>query len=327
MPDKPFHVTIAPFAPGRVTPSADPANPAAHTPLQQHARYIMALQAFGSNALTAQVHKGDQLVLTCHLLKRKFFGVFTLTAGFRGPSFAAETTDDDKVNALHRVKKYFSPWRRQFLQLMPDMPDTQENRCLMKRAGYTRIMTGTSTIWVDLSLSETELRSTFAANWRNQLKKAEQGSFTIAVGGAKAKHYNWLLEREAEQRSNRGYSAVPLGLVPAYQGAQVAKANPKTDNALPVISVTAHEKGTQIAGALFLLHGTSATYHIGWVGERGRALNAQNRVLYDGMLALKEQGIKWLDLGGVDTGPQAAIARFKLGLGHPPETIVGTYIG
>lgn len=328
MPDKLFNVSIVPFAPGKAPGRAPaPVEPFTHVPLQQHARYISALQTFGSDALTAQVHKSDQLVLTCHLLTRKFFGAFTITAGFRGPSFATGATDDDKINALRDLKKHFSPWKRQFLQLMPDMPDTQENRRLMKGAGYTRIMTGTSTIWIDLSMNEAALRSALAANWRNQLKKAEQSSFTIAVGGAKAKHYNWLLERENEQRSNRGYSAVPLGLVPAYQGAQVAKASPVTGSALPVISVTAHEKGAQIAGALFLLHGTSATYHIGWVGERGRALNAQNRVLYDGILALKKQGIKWLDMGGVDTGPQAAIARFKLGLGHPPETLVGTYFG
>ncbi len=324
MPDELFNVSIAPFAPGRATASVDPST---HVPLQQHARYISALQVFGSNTLTAQVHKGDHLVLTCHLLTRKFFGAFTVTAGFRGPTFAAGTTGQDKINALRNLKNHFSPWRRQFLQLMPDMPDIPENRRLMKRAGYTRIMTGTSNIWIDLSMHETALRSTLAANWRNQLKKAEQSNFTVAVGGAKAKHYNWLLERESEQRRSRGYSAVPLGLVPAYQSAQVAQANPATGNKLPVISVTAHEKGAQIAGALFLLHGASATYHIGWVGERGRALNAQNRVLYDGMLALKEQGIKWLDMGGLDTGPQAAIARFKLGLGHPPETLVGTYIG
>ncbi len=184
-------------------------------------------------------------------------------------------------------------------------------------------MTGTSTIWVDLTADEASLRSQLAGNWRNQLKKAEQSSFTIAVGGAKPKHYNWLLEKEGEQRRNRGYSAVPLGLVPAYQTAAITSAT-KTS---PIVSVTAHEKGAQIAGALFLLHGTSATYHIGWVGERGRALNAQNRVLFGGMLSLKKQGIEWLDLGGVDTGPQAAIARFKLGLGHPPETLIGTYLG
>lgn len=194
----------------------------------------------------------------------------------------------------------------------------------MKRAGFTRIMTGISTIWIDLSAEKNALRRSLAANWRNQLKKAEQNTFTVAVGGSKTKHYNWLLEREGEQRSNRGYSAVPLGLVPAYQNTQSALSAGGTP---PIVSVTAHEKGAQIAGALFLLHGSSATYHIGWAGERGRALNAQNRVLFEGMLALKDQGVKWLDMGGVDTGPQAAIARFKLGLGHPPETLVGSYIG
>ena len=340
MQEKPFEITIAPFAPGRVTELVEPSVKQSRCePLQQHPRYISALQTFGTIAKTAQVRKGDQLVLNCHLLERRFFGIFTITMGFRGPHFATQTANEatnrvsseEQVAALRFLKKHFSPWKRQFLQLMPELVDSKENRTLMKRAGFTRIMTGTSTIWIDLSLGEAALRTALAANWRNQLKKAERSSFTIAVGGAKTKHYNWLLERESEQRSNRGYSAVPLGLVPAYQDA-VVNSSPKPSSSAPaqlspIVSVTAHEKGTQIAGALFLLHGTSATYHIGWAGERGRALNAQNRVLFDGMLALKKRGVKWLDMGGVDTGPQAAIARFKLGLGHPPETLVGTYIG
>ncbi len=323
MPESPFEITIAPFAAAEAPFPPEPLEPTARMPLQQHPRYIAALQTFGANAVLVQVYRGEHPMFSCFLLERRFLGAVTLTMGFRGPTFAAGICAADKVAALRFLKRQFSPWKRQFLQLMPEVIDSKDDRTLMKRAGFTRIMTGTSTIWVDLSHDEASLRSQLAGNWRNQLKKAEQSNFTIAVGGSKPKHYNWLLEKEDEQRQNRGYSAVPLGLVPAYRSAEIKSAT-KTP---PLVSVTAHEKGAQIAGALFLLHGTSATYHIGWVGERGRALNAQNRVLFDGMLSLKAQGVKWLDLGGVDTGPQAAIARFKLGLGHLPETLVGTYLG
>ena len=320
MLESPFEITTTPCAAGE-TPF--PPEPASRVPLQQHPRYIAALQEFGADAALVKVRKDGRPMLSCFLLERQFLGAFTLTMGFRGPTFVAGISDTDKVAALRFLKRHYSPWKRQFLQLMPELIDSKDNRNQMKQAGFTRIMTGTSTIWIDLSANEASLRSQLAGNWRNQLKKTEQGTFTIAIGGAKPKHYNWLLEKESEQRQNRGYSAIPLGLVPAYQKVEI-----KTEiETPPLVSVTAHEKGAQIAGALFLLHGTSATYYIGWVGKRGRALNAQNRVLFDGMLALRKHGIKWLDLGGVDTGPQAAIARFKLGLGHPPETFIGTYLG
>lgn len=314
-----FEIEVSPFSPDC---SAFTYDPVLHEPLQQHPFYLSALQTFGTKIKTVRVCRGGQTLLECFLLERAYFGAVTLSMGFRGPRFSPALNHGETIDALRFLKQQFSPWRRQFLQLMPELPDEPENRALLKRAGFTRIMTGTSTIWIDLSLSETELRGKLAGNWRNQLKKAGQSGMSIAVGGAKPKHYNWLLEKETQQRQFRGYSAVPLGLVPAYRDTTVnAVQSP------PILSVTAHEGGTQIAGALFLLHGNSATYHIGWAGDRGRALNAQNNVLFTAMLALKERGTKWLDMGGVDTGPQAAIARFKLGLGHPPETLVGTYIG
>ena len=267
MPDNTFEITTTPYATGKVP---FPPEPTARSPLQQHPRYIAALQTFGADTVLVTICKGGRPILSCFLLERKFFGAFTLTMGFRGPTFAAGVSDTDKVAALRVLKGHYSAWKRQFLQLMPELIDNKANRSLMKKSGFTRIMTGTSTIWIDLSADDSSLRNQLASNWRNQLKKAEQSTFTIAVGGAKPKHYNWLLEKEGEQRQNRGYSAVPLGLVPAYQNARITPAA-KTS---PLVSVTAHEKGAQIAGALFLLHGTSATYHIGWVGERGRALNA-----------------------------------------------------
>lgn len=319
MKDTKFDIRVAPFAPDYqlVTQSAG-----ARIPLQQHPFYLAALQTFGTQTKLIQIQRGNQIVLECFALERTFLGALNVTMGFRGPSFAEGITLSEKVSVLKSLRKHYSPWRREFLQLMPEMVDNRDNRAAMKRAGYTRIMTGTSTIWLDLTTSETELRRTLAGKWRNQLKKAEQSNITVTVGGSKPKHYNWLLEKESTQRSARGYSAVPLGLVPAYR--QPADDGKET---APLLSVTAHSGGTQIAGALFLLHGNSATYHIGWAGEQGRSLNAQNRVLFTAMLALKERGINWLDMGGVDTGPQAAIARFKLGMGHPPETLVGTYIG
>lgn len=317
--NKLFDIDVAPFSADNSPSITDPA---ARVPLQQHPLYLAALQTFDTKIKTVNVRRGGQTILKCFMLERKFFGAINLTMGFRGPYFTPTLKHDDKINALRFLRRQYSPWRRQFLQLMPEMPDSKESRSVMKRAGFTRIMTGTSTIWIDLSPSEADLRNKLAGNWRNQLKKAEQSQMTIGIGGAKPKHYNWLLEKENEQRQSRGYSAVPLGLVPAYRDTPA-----NSSQSPPLLSVTAHENGTQIAGALFLLHGNSATYHIGWAGDRGRDLNAQNNVIFSAMLALKEHGIRWLDMGGVDTGPQAAIARFKLGLGHPPETLVGTYIG
>jgi len=48
--------------------------------------------------------------------------------------------------------------------------------------------------------------------------------------------------------------------------------------------------------------------------------------LYKGLEALKERGIRLLDMGGINTGRSAGIARFKISTGAKVLTLAGTYL-
>jgi hypothetical protein len=43
-------------------------------------------------------------------------------------------------------------------------------------------------------------------------------------------------------------------------------------------------------------------------------------------MALKERGVRRVDLGTVDTDQSPGLARFKLGAGGVPLTLAGTYL-
>jgi lipid II:glycine glycyltransferase (peptidoglycan interpeptide bridge formation enzyme) len=77
---------------------------------------------------------------------------------------------------------------------------------------------------------------------------------------------------------------------------------------------------------MFLIHGEAATYQVGWTSDKGRDLHAHNLILWKGIEALKERGIRMLDLGGVNTIRSAGIARFKMSTGGKVLTLAGTYI-
>ena len=77
---------------------------------------------------------------------------------------------------------------------------------------------------------------------------------------------------------------------------------------------------------MFLLHGSAATYQVGWSNDTGRRLNAHNLVLWQAMQALQQRGVRQLDLGGVNTQRSAGIARFKLGTGGRVLRLAGTYL-
>ena len=74
------------------------------------------------------------------------------------------------------------------------------------------------------------------------------------------------------------------------------------------------DHGDVIAATLFLRHGSSATYYLSWTTSLGRERNAAHLLLWQGLLQLRETGVKWLDLGGMDARAPG-LARFKPGLG------------
>lgn len=288
--------------------------------LQQHACYGLALRDLGANPELLTVSCGGQNVCAALVLKQRLWGVVKARVAFRA---AMPNADPAATSAIFRaIKKTSNPWRWRFFAMMPEAASVSGAHTAMHAAGFRRIMTGASTIWVDLRADADSLRAQLQGKWRNQLKKAESEAITLAVGGKKPKHYNWLLERETVQRTRAGYAAVPMGVVPAYAKAALALGGGEAG----VLSISAYIKGQPAAGALFLRHGNCATYHIGWSGEQGRSLNAQNRVLFEGMMALKAEGVEWLDLGGVETKTQAGITRFKMGLGHPITRLPGFYL-
>ncbi|WP_191249782.1 GNAT family N-acetyltransferase [Kordiimonas sediminis] len=294
-------------------------------PLQQHWAYGLAISSYGATVYQKTLFENETPVGHALISSRKMFRFADLSVCMRGPLWYQPTNSDDPrwVDGFKALKAGHSKLRWDFFALQPDLPNIPLSRQMMKAAKTRRVMTGFSTVWLDIRPDAETLRAGLHGKWRNQLKKAEASDSTISLGGKREHQYLWLLEKEAMQRSNRRYQATPLGMTPKYISAY-KQFRPK--DAPPVLTVTAHKGKERIAAALFLLHGNSATYYIGWAGDEARALNIHNRVLWEAITALKERGIGFLDLGGLNTADLAGIARFKLGMGAEPVTFVGTYV-
>ena len=185
-------------------------------------------------------------------------------------------------------------------------------------AGLSRVMTGYSTAYLDLTRPEEALRESMDGNWRNRLVKAERQAEMRVTVEPSLPMCRWLLEREGEQRVQRGFQGLPTGFVEAY-----IAAFPTRPQAFAVAS--AKSGGQTVAAMLFLRHGAVASYHIGWSNEEGRRLNAHNLLLWRGMQYLKSQGLRALDLGGLNTRDLAGISRFKIGAGAQVVTLAGTF--
>lgn len=237
------------------------------------------------------------------LIERRF-GPVRLGILARGPAWLDAP---DWAGFAAALRQFRRRERWQFCLFSPDCD--QDIARDLRAAGLRRVMTGTSTVRVDLSPGEADLRRKLRPSWAASLRKAEQGGVTVRP--ASADDLGWLIAQDRGHQKTAGYgadSAAALALAP--------------DHGCTLIARHANKR---IAGALFLRHGPGATYQIGWSGPDGRRLGAANLLLWQALLRLREAGIRQLDLGGVWAGAPG-ITRFKQGLGGDLVTLPGTFL-
>lgn len=279
---------------------------------QQHIAYGDAVRDYHGRIMRADIRYDGQLVGFVQCTVRYIYRIFRISLAMRGPVWFTELTDDVKA-AIYRALKATCPLPRPRLLLW--MPESADHAAL-RLAGLKRVVTGYSTIMLDLSQSEDALLAALDSKWRNQLRTSQKSPLSIVPVGQKPDNYLWLLEQEAAQQHRIGYSGLNPGLVVSYQA--YAGANS--------LLVTRADLGKDtVAGMLCLIHGTSATYHIGWNSDQGREHHAHNLLLWDSILRLKQRGIRWFDLGGANTESGAGLTRFKLGTGGNLLTLDGLY--
>ena len=183
----------------------------------------------------------------------------------------------------------------------------------LAEAGFLNVMTGATIAQINL---ESDLRAGMHQKWRNRLRKAEDGPLKVVRTVFPEDTGHWLLQAEAAQRRKRGYR----GLHPAFA---VAYRQANGDAAQLFV---ANLRGAPAAGMLFLRHGAGATYLIGHATNAGRALNAHNLLLARAAKWLAGRGVRWLDLGTLDTVNAPGLARFKLGMGAKAQKLGGSWL-
>lgn len=287
----------------------------AAAPLQQDWAYGSAMSRIGTDTARARVVDGDRTIAIASFTIRRVGGLVGVMLCTRGPVWADEV-DPTTRREVYRLLRRTAPVRHPRVALFsPEAGSAGEAGCM----GMHRVMTGYSTVIVDLERDLLSLRRALDGNWRNRLNVAERSKVRVLRNGTKPSQYQWLLDREAAQRRARGYRGLPLAFVAAYQGA-------RDDRHASVLILRAEHDRQPCAAMLFLLHGAAATYHIGWGDAHARQHGAHNLLLWTAIETLKAQGVRRLDLGGVNTGRGATLARFKLGTGGDVVRLAGTFV-
>ncbi len=175
----------------------------------------------------------------------------------------------------------------------------------LRKTGAIPVITPQCRAILNLSADTATRRAALHPKWRNRLVAAENAGLKLHHCPLPDANDHWLLQAESTQRRQRKYRALPTGFALAWPETRL---------------FILRKRQTNLAAMLFLMHGTGATYHIGWTGDEGRKLNAHNLILWQAAHWLAQRGCTQLDLGPLDTEHAPGLARFKLGSGARPES-------
>lgn len=278
---------------------------AAFFPLEQGFAYGDAMAWLGQRVDRIATDTG-----AAQLFTRRLFGLWQLTQSLRGPFFpegAAPTA------ALKEILAACPPGFPRIRLLMPELEPAAH--AAVTAAGLRRVLSGYHTVLLDLRVGTEQIRKGMEGRWRNRLVAAEGEKLRVefSKGG---RPFDWLIQKNAGMAKERGVQLPKPILVRAL----LAAAGPPL-----TMLVTVLEKNEPLAAGLFLRHGPDATYYVSHTTLIGRDRSATNLMLWAAIRRLADQGVRYLDLGGIDTREAPGLARFKLGTGGRVLSLAGTY--
>jgi len=292
----------------------DQAHAAAAAPLQQDWAYGSTMVSVGARVLRARVHADGVPVAQAQFIVRKFAKYVSLALCTRGPLWLQDLSAKDKAATYKEMRKTLPLPGLRFMMVTP-------NETLQEQPGLPtvrRIMSGYSTVMLDISRPLDVLRANLDGRWRQPLHRAEKSELNVQRMGTNPGQYRWLLDAEMQQRVDRGLEGMPLVWFERY-------AESRKQPSRNLLSLRADVGRERVAGMMFLIHGEAATYQVGWTSDAGRDLHAHNLMLWRAIEELRERGVRSLDVGGVNTQRSAGVARFKMATGGTVRQLAGSY--
>jgi lipid II:glycine glycyltransferase (peptidoglycan interpeptide bridge formation enzyme) len=293
----------------------DAAHGAALGALQQDWSYGSAMLTLGVPVLRARVDQDGETVAQAQFIVRRFGRLASIALCSRGPVWRKSLSDPEQAEVYRALKRSLPLSGLRVMLITPEQAVGE----IHSLSAMRRVVTGMSTVLLDLRPSMDQLRANLEHRWRHQLASSEASGLRVERVGVQPNQFRWLLEADIAQRQDRGLDGLPPAFVERYPLT-------RTSAASTILTLRADAGRERVAAMMFLIHGASATYHIGWTTDAGRDAHAHNLILWKAIEELKARGIQQLDLGGVNTIRSAGVARFKLRTGGKLVTLAGSYL-
>lgn len=262
-------------------------------------------------------YRANEPYAMVQVLQKRVAGVVLVSRINRGPLFFSPPEAQEARAVWAQLGSLGNLWRGKVLAAAPALGLTGSNLCMMDDLGYRQFSPRAwESVWVDLRIRLASLRQRLDGKWRNVLVFSERADLKLEAG-SDDQLFDWMLARYKELMRDKNFSGMPVDLLLALRKHLPAESR--------LIVMRAVHDAQAVAGICLVCHGSAATYLLGWNGPEGRKLKANQYLLWQAVVYLKQAGLAWFDLGGLDEDHTPGIAAFKLGLRGERYELAGEY--
>ncbi len=296
-----------------------------HRPsILQSSSYALALAATeGMRADCGMIYFENKPIGLVQVQVKPLLKLLSICRLYRGPAWIYESIPPRMHQLVLSIlrQRYRLRHGRGFV-FHPELSDTQNNRQQLRESGFRQRFPGYQTLWLDLRPPLKTIRSQMKGKWRHALTQAERANLTCEMPES-GPVFDQVIAAYDTDKQTKGYR----GPGPAFlhhlksqaQGCNdlwllAARQPDQSDNTAP------------IAGIIIARHGQAATYVAAWSGVHGRRSRAHHWLLWQAVQHLRNNGVEWFDLGGLNPQTADGVTAFKRGLGGSPDHLVGGYV-
>ena len=239
-------------------------------------------------------------------IKVGFFHIINLK---RGPLWFQNPSAEMLIAFAETFRREFPKSYFQRLRWIPEFNfDPSKSAVLiqkMQSIGFKARTENYVTAWVDLNISEQDLKTKIQQKWRNCLNASLKNNIQIVL-----KTDTDLLPEFMEHYQTHVQQKKYKGASVRFLSTEISDLAKTKD----VFFLWAYQNDQPVAGMCVTIHGRCAAYRVGWNTSVGRQVKSHYLLIWTALNHARQMGLKSFDLGGLLPDDAPGITHFKNGL-------------
>jgi CelD/BcsL family acetyltransferase involved in cellulose biosynthesis len=233
------------------------------------------------------------------------------------------TEELDRLDlAMDALAREFVHRRGLTLRVVAPIGPAEHNHAVAERlqaAGFTRSQHGDDyrTVLLDVARPLDEIRASFHKHWRRHLNGVLRNDLEMTFG-TDLERFEVVDRMSEATRARKGYE---LDLDASFY-ADVQRGLSAPDQLVVGLVL---KDGEPVAGNITSIHGDTAVYLIGASTEAGLGAKAGYLMHWRTIELIRERGLPWYDLGGIDPEGNPGVTSFKLRTNGSDVTAAGPF--